>query len=155
MTTRVNISVGKIRINRHWDGNSIVTIYDHLPRLYECCEGRYGCKSSPKLAVNVGVTIPEKRKSDGNKQTMQEGYSAQITTTGFRAHARGDMLEGRRTDLFMNRVNDFYGDKQSHSQASRIKRLRRLERRGIILEALVDSVPSLFSSIWRILPMRR
>lgn len=111
--------------------------------------------SAPKLAINVGVSIPENREREKNKQSMQEGYTAQVITTGFRAHARGDMLEGRRTDLFMNRVNDFYEDKQSLSQHRRISKLRRLERRGIILEALADLVPSLFASIWRILPARR
>ena len=111
--------------------------------------------NTPRLAINVGVTIPEAREVSNNKQDMQEGYTAQMITTGFRAQARGDMLEGRRTDLFMNRVNDFYEDKQSLSNSSRISRLRKLERRGIILEAIGDLVPSLFSSFWRIFPARK
>lgn len=108
-----------------------------------------------RLAINVGVTIPENREAKGNKQDMQEAYVAQVITTGFRAHARGDYLEGRRTDLFMNRVSEFYDNQPEVSKETRINRLRKLERRGIILEAIKDLIPSLFTSIWRILPARR
>ena len=108
-----------------------------------------------RMGINVGISVPEARKQSPNKQEMQKGYNEQLMITGFRALARGDFLEGRRTDLFMNRVNEFYEDKQSLSQAQRIKRLRNLEKRGIILEAIVDLVPSLFASIWRVIPILR
>lgn len=112
--------------------------------------------NTPRLAINVGVSVPEGRRSNKNKQEMREGYTAQVITTGFRAHARGDFLEGRRTDLFMNRVSEFYdGGKPTLVQSRRISKLRKLERRGIILEAIGDLIPSLFTSIWRILPGRR
>ena len=41
MTSRVHISVGNLKSNRIWGDKCIVAIYDHLPRLIECCEGRY------------------------------------------------------------------------------------------------------------------
>lgn len=112
-------------------------------------------KTSPRLGINVGISVPENREQSKNKQEMRKEYNEQLITTGHRAYARGDYLEGRRKDLFMNRVNDYYEGKQSLSQLERTKRLRKLERRGIIFEAICDLIPSLFSSVWRILPKKR
>lgn len=121
-----------------------------------CCEGReMAILNTPRLAINVGITLPDNRRGNSNKQDMQKGYTESVITTGFRAHARGDMLEGRRTDLFMNRVSEFYDAQPEAARNSRISRLRQLERRGIIFEAITDLIPSLFTSIWRILPGRK
>ncbi|MBK9144196.1 MAG: hypothetical protein IPM23_17005 [Candidatus Melainabacteria bacterium] len=112
-------------------------------------------KTTPRISVNVGITLPDRDNGVRNKQDLSEHYAAHVSTQGFRAFLRNDALEGRRFQLFLNRVSDQEYDRLRNERSRSVSRLRNLERRGLMFEAIFDLIPSLFSSGWRLLPSRR
>lgn len=110
--------------------------------------------TNTRLAVNVGITTDDKDRSSPNKKNMSESYVSETLTRGYRAYLRGDGCEGRRFQHFMERGSNAEIPKPENRPHG-VKRLRKLERRGMLLRAVLDIVPSLFHSCWMVFSYKR
>lgn len=107
-----------------------------------------------RLAINVGITSDDRNRSCPNKKNLSESYATETLTRGYRAYLRHDGCEGRRFQHFMERGSNAEIAKPENRPNS-VKRLRKLERRGMLFGAALDIVPSLFHSCWMLFSNKR
>lgn len=110
--------------------------------------------TNTRLAINVGITSDDKVRFCPNKKNMSESYVSETLTRGYRAYLRHDGCEGRRFQHFMERGSNAEIPKPEN-RPNGVKRLRKLERRGMLFAAVLDMVPSLFHSRWMVFPYKR
>ena len=91
-------------------------------------------KSSPRISVHVGTHFQKETKEKRNTADLFADYSEKILASGYRAYLRGDKMEGRRFEHFVDK------SKQARQQSPRPHRqphqgsparLRRLEGRCV------------------------
>ncbi|MBZ0186150.1 MAG: hypothetical protein K8F91_07810 [Candidatus Obscuribacterales bacterium] len=114
-------------------------------------------KTTPGIGVHVGINMPDRDTGIGNKKGLGESYAAQVITLGFRVYLRNDALEGRRFQLFVNRVDEDEDedDRLRNDRPRSVARSRKLERCDLMLKAIFDLLPIFFASGWRLLPRGR
>ena len=110
-----------------------------------------------RLAISVGYLVDDKARERPNKKDLRESYVTQTLTRGYRAYLRHDGCEGRRFQHFIEKGSEFAEEdlRKPVSRPVAVKRLRKLERRGMLLAAVLDMVPSLFHSCWMVLSYKR
>jgi len=111
-----------------------------------------------RLGVAVGFAPDAKTPRTRNTKELREGYVTQTQARGYHAYLRGDGCEGRRFRHFIERGEEnkkATGEFEKVQEPFVAKRLKRLERRGMLLAAVLDLVPSLFYSGWMLFPRKR
>ncbi|MCA0315543.1 MAG: hypothetical protein LCH63_17130 [Candidatus Melainabacteria bacterium] len=117
-------------------------------------------KTAPRISVHVGTHFQKEEKPKSNTADLFKGYSEKVIAAGYRAYLRGDRLDSRCFEHFVDKSRQ-HREKQERLGAKPHRvvkvtqeisdgRLRRLEGRHVWALTLRENISQFLLSIFRL-----
>jgi hypothetical protein len=122
-------------------------------------DGNMTMNNLPRISVHVGTNFQKERSKRRNTEDLFKDYSEKVLAAGYRAYLRGDRLDGRHFQDYMERSRrnrkpepenmcTTHGGQAVHKKGSP-SRLRRLEGRHNWMLTLRENVSRFVLSVCR------